>query len=359
MAQLQMSPMMDGDGYGDGSQRIDATTMAHTCLRMRVKCDSNGENLCLRSILTSFFLHVYHAKVNQRNSAMMFIQEAIAGSRILRLDEGLPQPKDGLIANQDLVFPLLWVSERGYSLHLGLSPSYTEPPTILGIESSIESDVHAQGLLELVRLFVAKKLSSLSFSMADHVSTRSADYHVTREWMRTIIWQEALAMGLLSSAAYTSVMTFGFPAQVGRDLLQALRGFREADLLPLGRDQLLKCFEVANSLADTVLLRSTLMSSRRELGPHDFLHALYQKIVPFLEQDRMLLGILRAKTAEALVTAPARLLTMNGRSSGLYGLETETDQRTHLGGYLPYEVAEQSDLETNSLNFSQQGLQMI
>ena len=146
-------------------------------------------------------------------------------------------------------------------MHLGLSPSYTEPPTILEIESSIGADIHAQGLLELVRLFVAfdkismrrrphggtitvtdlteteKKLSSLPFNMADHISTRSADYHVTREWMRTIIWQEALAMGLLSSAAYTSVMTFGFPAQVGRDLLQALRGFREADLLPLGRDQ--------------------------------------------------------------------------------------------------------------------------
>jgi hypothetical protein len=144
---------------------------------------------------------------------------------------------------------------------LGLSPSYTESPTILGTESSIEADIHAQGLLELVRLFVAfdkisirrrshggtiavtdlieteKKLSSLSFSMADHVSTRTADYHVTKEWMRTIIWQEALAMGLLSSAAYTSVMAFGFPAQVGRDLLQALRGFSEADLLPLGRDQ--------------------------------------------------------------------------------------------------------------------------
>jgi hypothetical protein len=112
MAQLQMSPMMDGNGNGHGSQRIDATTMVHMCLQMRGRCDNYGEHLDLRSILTSFFLHVYHAKVNQRNSAMMFIQEAIAGSRILRLDAGLPQPKDDLIANQDLVFPLLWVSER-------------------------------------------------------------------------------------------------------------------------------------------------------------------------------------------------------------------------------------------------------
>jgi hypothetical protein len=72
----------------------------------------------------------------------------------------------------------------------------------------------------------------------------------------------------------------------------------------------LKCFEVANSLADTVLLTSSGASSRLVLGPQDFLHALYQKIVPFLDQDDMLKSILRAKTAEALVTAPARLLTM-------------------------------------------------
>jgi hypothetical protein len=34
---------------------------------------------------------------------------------------------------------------------------------------------------------------------------------------------------------------------------------------------------------------------------------LYQKILPFLEHDPMLNSILRAKTAEALVMAPARL----------------------------------------------------
>jgi hypothetical protein len=132
---------------------------------------------------------------------------------------------------------------------------------ISGTITNGNADVDAQGLLELVKLFVAfdrisvrrkarvgitaatdltdteKRLSSLCFSMADHVSARTADYYITREWMRTILWQEALSMGLLSSSAYTSVMTFGFPAKVGRDLLQALRRFCETDLLPLGRDQ--------------------------------------------------------------------------------------------------------------------------
>lgn len=72
----------------------------------------------------------------------------------------------------------------------------------------------------------------------------------------------------------------------------------------------MKCFEVANSLADTVLLNLSRTNSRLELGPQDFLHALYQKIDPFLDQDNMMKSMLRAKTAEALITAPARLLSV-------------------------------------------------
>lgn len=86
--------------------------MAQACLQLRTSCDSHGANLNVRSVLMSFFLHVYYAKVNQRNSAMMFIQEAMTGARLLRLNEDFSYEEDDLIANKVLVFPLLWVSER-------------------------------------------------------------------------------------------------------------------------------------------------------------------------------------------------------------------------------------------------------
>lgn len=156
---------------------------------------------------------------------------------------------------------LLVIFCRGYALHLGLSPSYNEPLSIASIESNDHADIEARGLLELAKLFVAfdrisvrrksstgitplldltdteDQLSSLCFRMEGHVSARTADYHITRQWMRTILWQEALSMGLLSSSTCDTVLTFVFPARVGRDLLASLRWFREADLLPLGRDQ--------------------------------------------------------------------------------------------------------------------------
>ncbi|KAK4870823.1 hypothetical protein LT330_000060 [Penicillium expansum] len=339
MAQLHLDPFVDG------SRTVDSTTMAQACLRMRASYDSHGANLDLRSVLVSFFLHVYHAKVNQRNSAMMFIQEAMAGARILRLNEEFPHEEDELIVSKALVFPLLWVSERGYSLHLNLSPSYIDPPELINLERDMNADFHAQGLLELVKLFIAfdqisirrnsrpgvimathltdteLKVASLCFSMANHVSTRSADYHITREWMRTILWQEALALGLLSSSPCTSVLAFGFPAQ------------------------LLKCFEVANSLADTVILSPHKISSRLELGPQDFLHALYQKIAPFLEQDTMLKSIIRAKTAEALVAAPARLLTIGEEDAGLQLGGNGPGGQAQIFGYIPNsELDEQNEL---------------
>ncbi|CAG8931149.1 unnamed protein product [Penicillium salamii] len=254
MAQLHIEPQVTEFGT------VDSTELVQACLRRRNKFHDHREHIDLRSIMVSFFLHVHHAKANQRNSAMMYIQEAIAGARVLRLDEVGFQKQDEVFSNTALVFPLLWVSERGYALHLGLSPSYNEPLSITELEMDNDADVEAQGLLELAKLFVAfdriavrrksptrattvdltdteNKLSSLSFCMADLVSARTADYHITRQWMRTILWQHALSMGLLSSAAYETVLTFVFPVQVGRDLLQALRWFCETDLLPLGRDQ--------------------------------------------------------------------------------------------------------------------------
>ncbi|EAW18197.1 putative C6 transcription factor [Aspergillus fischeri NRRL 181] len=324
MAQLQLAPMAGDDGH-----MVDSGLLKLECMRLRERSDYR-ENLDVKGVLVSFFLHVYHAKINQRKSAMLFIQEAVASARLLGLDtnERNTFVTDGVVANEEIVFLLLWVSERGYAMHLGVRPSYSDPVQVPDA-AQLAMNPHAWGLLELFSLFVTfdkiraqrcrsgslaqalspaslaeteAALSLLAFNSDHQASTRLADCYITREWMRTIVWQEALSRHLLSSTATTEVMTFRFPVIVGRDLLMSLHGLSETDLLPLGRDQ------VANSLADTVLYTPPSSFSRAlQVGPQDFLHALYQKILPFLEHDPMLNSILRAKTAEALVMAPARL----------------------------------------------------
>ncbi|RAL16291.1 putative C6 transcription factor [Aspergillus homomorphus CBS 101889] len=338
MAQLQLPPL--SINHAGVNHAVDCTTMAAECMRLRAS--SYREHLDLRSILVSFFLHVYHAKTNRRNSAMMFIQEAISGARLLGLDAGGMDEQAiacdaDVIANKEVVFLLLWISERGYAMHLGLQPSYTSP--IVLPDTLSNSNAEVKGLLDLGRLFatfdkvsagdrnanaresagyLAETEAALSALPLNYSSARMADYCITKEWMRTIIWQKALSQRLLSSVSQIDLLTFRFPAVVGRALLCSLQGFTETDLLPLGRDQLLKCFEVTNSLADIILF--TMPASRHstlQWRPQDFLHALYQKLLPFLQHDPMLKSLLRAKTAEALVNAPALLLGLGCDNSTL------------------------------------------
>lgn len=115
MAQLQLDPVMG----------TDSTLMARTCLRIRAQCSEKKEyNHNLISALASFFLHVYYAKVNQCSTAWSYIQEAIstgARAQVVHLDDTKVQPEpeglqfdqtNDIIHNHELVFPLLWVSER-------------------------------------------------------------------------------------------------------------------------------------------------------------------------------------------------------------------------------------------------------
>lgn len=98
---------------------------------------------------------------------------------------------------------------------------------------------------------------------------------------------------------------------------------------------MLKCFEVTNSLADIILLAgSSAVHSTLQWRPQDFLHALYQKLLPFLEQDPMLKALLRAKTAEALVKAPARLLGLghgdNRLEEQILSCQTEESEEANV-----------------------------
>lgn len=115
MTQLSLAPLEND------SQLVDNTFMEKECQRVRSQVDYR-EHPSVESSLTSFFLHVYHAKTDHRNSAMMYLQEAIALARLLHLDDiSSTSNHDGRFLTEEriqqshqatLLYPLLWVSER-------------------------------------------------------------------------------------------------------------------------------------------------------------------------------------------------------------------------------------------------------
>ncbi|CRG84103.1 putative sucrose utilization protein SUC1 [Talaromyces islandicus] len=344
IAQLNIPPL-ESQGYGE-AVLVDSSYLSRECIRIREQCDFR-EHLDVRWVLTSFFLHVYHAKVNKRNSALMYIQEAVSSAKLLGLDkddQALQGPAAEVVDNREILFSLLWVSERGYSIHLGLTPSFSDRLIVKVVNDAV-ANTHVYGLVELSKLFAVfdqctgadisenllveseKALQVLEISADKTTTTRLADHSITREWMRIIIWQRALSAGYLSSLSPSTLMDFTFPIAVSHDLLAALRNFSSEDLLPLGRDQLLKCFEIANVLADTLLCSSVFADNTTlQCGPYELLHALYQKLHPFLYLDQTLDSILREKTGQAFLCAPSRLWNLDPPYASNEGEEAPTLQ---------------------------------
>lgn len=371
MSQLNLAPV------GCGPDSVDSAYMERECSRIR-NSTNYREHPSTEGVLTSFFLHVYHAKVDSRNSAWMFLQEAISLARLLHLDDV------GIDANQSnhdymdqqkyqsqLIYLLLWVSERGYAIQHDLRACIQETIN-LPLSYFNGQDIYAEGLIELGSLFVA---FDSSFCYASHLGlplplsdkqllvtvhhslitnvprpfnydpVRRADYFVTKQWMKVLLWQQAMSRGLLSSVSDAESLTFLFPSRIAQDLLSSIATISKNDLLPLGRDQLVKFFEVTNSLADVILCapaasisawshRSSHSLSREccRYGPADFLHGLFQTISPFLKDDKRLNDMLSQKAAEALLRAPSRIIpeSIGGSCLGsAWNIEDETGESGH------------------------------
>lgn len=152
---------------------------------------------------------------------------------------------------------------RGYAIQHGFPISIQE--TIkLPVTCFKDYDVYGQGLIELASLFAAfdsqirrtprysteTSPSDRHFLVAIHEAltqntprpanydiVQRADYDFTKQWMRTLLWQQAMSSGLLSSRSDVQSMTFLFPSRIAQDLLASITMLSKDDLLPLGRDQ--------------------------------------------------------------------------------------------------------------------------
>lgn len=87
--------------------------MESECTRAQSLCDYR-EHPTLDTVLTSFFLHIYHANIENRNSSMSFVQEAISFARLLGLDNDVTgeQGNTGSSVDGQSLFWLLWITGR-------------------------------------------------------------------------------------------------------------------------------------------------------------------------------------------------------------------------------------------------------
>lgn len=87
----------------------------------------------------------------------------------------------------------------------------------------------------------ANHLSALQAILATSipdVETRTkvqqADLLISRQWLKTMVWQLCVTKGLLSSASMNESMSFHYPVTIARDVVAVSRNFHRESFEPHG-----------------------------------------------------------------------------------------------------------------------------
>jgi len=280
-----------------GSPWPSSQDLINEAVRARGFCD-HIEKPSLTSIHTAFFLYAALFCLGKDNSAWFYIRESMTMLQILRLhEEGTYQGLDSEYSKFcRRSFWLLFITERGYALQrhrpLTLQLTIALPTVDPGPEATILS-----GFLDLVSLFqhfdesfmtlwnmsgsdsspqaliqLQEILKTAIPDGSDRTEIQQADLRVSRQWLRTLVWQLCVSKGFLSSQSSDESMSFQYPISIARDVVQVARSLPVKAFEANGVGLLEKVFDIGCSLSDVLLLNpDAVNSSSMEIGPRDYL----------------------------------------------------------------------------------------
>lgn len=222
-------------------------------------------------------------------------------------------------------FWLLFITERAYALQrhhpLTLQRTIDLPTVSPRPEATILS-----GFLDLVSLFqnfddtflslwnlssansttspqsLIRLQDILKFALpdvSDRTEIQQADLLVSRQWLKTMVWQLCVTKGLLSSSTTNESMSFQYPVTIARDMVLVSRLLPPKAFEANGVGILEKVFDIGCSLADVLLLHpSSMQVSNLEIGPRDYLMELMRLLGTVFSGSSRYLRLLAAKADE-------------------------------------------------------------
>ncbi len=223
------------------------------CRRARLIYD-HRERMTIRSLLTSFFLHVYAANIGKKASTTLLLNESVTMAHVIGLHK--KSYYDNLDEDQQQyclrVYWLLFISERfispSVSPHIVTDPHRAhsfqrEIPTTLQRASSLppltlrpDGSISAN-FIHLCTLFsslddainansreaiaVAQRQLNQHFLAVtgEDNEVQRADIFLTQQWMRVFLWQYSLSLTNLFSDHESEEFSLSFPAQVAKTAL--------------------------------------------------------------------------------------------------------------------------------------------
>ncbi|UKZ78156.1 hypothetical protein TrVFT333_005890 [Trichoderma virens FT-333] len=258
----------------------DGAFMAAESSRARYEMD-HLEHPSISVLLSSFFLHVSYANRGHIRKGAMLLREAITFAQMLSLDKAIHYaslPK--LEAQRHLrTIWLLFVTERGHTTRFDF-------PRILQLDPDLpelEVDENPQ------------------FSSRNSTDLQKADFLMTQQWMRIVLWKTSMYYINLLPNASDEGLSLSFPNRIARNVVQNIDTFPRSVIEAHGLGMEMKLFEVAMSLADILLCLPSTFEGKQlmNVGPRDILNRLAEFLTCFRGGgDNIKLQILHDKMQE-------------------------------------------------------------
>lgn len=315
-------------------------------IRARKFCD-HTENPSLAHVQTSFFFFAALFGLGKDSSAWFYIRESMTMLQLQRLHEEatyttMADPLHKTYCRR--TFWILFITERAYALQrhrpLTLQRTIDLPTVDPGPESTILS-----GFLDLVSLFQNfddsfMSLWNLSGSNTDSITSpqlliqlqeilnfaipnvaerteiQQADLLISKQWLKTMVWQLSLTKRLLSSSSSNESMSFHYPVCIARDVVAVSRMLTPKAFEANGIGILEKVFDIGCSLSDVLQLNPSFVNaSGSGIGPRDYLVQLI-RILGTAPGGNKYLRLLASKADESLQVRLQGSLSDSGTSPG-------------------------------------------
>ncbi|KAL3478668.1 hypothetical protein BJX99DRAFT_269101 [Aspergillus californicus] len=252
------------------------------CLRFRADFDYQG-SASVKSLLTSLFLHMYYANVDQISLATFALRDAITHAHLLGLGSG-ELPRELHAEEQQLrlrVYWILLVTERTFCMQHDLPITLqTIDELPVPVDDGDSDPALLTGFCNLVRLFtrIDGPLLQAPYLSPPHQTYTKAritdiqealqtgatrnpiidevqrvDIWITLAWLSSLLWQYSASHFMLSSESSNAFFAPSFPFVVAKNFLSLVCGASLDSVRPHGYGMEIKLFQLASSLIDVLV----------------------------------------------------------------------------------------------------------
>ncbi|KAI9369324.1 hypothetical protein BJX61DRAFT_536514 [Aspergillus egyptiacus] len=310
---------------------VTSSDFVRECIRFRAEFVYRG-CVTLESLLTSLFLHMYYANVDQIFLATFALRDAITHAHLLGLGNGDYDDSQSQERQVRLrVYWILLVTERTFCMQHDLPITLqTIDDLPVPIEDGESDPALLAGFCNLVRLFTridgpllqAPYLTSSSphstYSRAAITDIQEAlqtgavnnptidevqrvDVWITLAWLSSLLWKYSASHFMLTTEASNAFFTPSYPFVIAKNFLSLVSGTSLDSVRPHGYGMEIKLSQLANSLIDVLVYVPSLAKSRdgSHWGPRHAVVALEN-----------LLGIVAGGSSERLDKLHSRMAQM-------------------------------------------------